>query len=116
MRWKLSEGSDKCNIRRVLLQHEHDPFSQVSYRDNDGSVNIIISFGRAGSPGQLILFPTELKAPDMGVSLTEIPMSGAFCSVGSPNCPSIDRKPSKSKLDHQIPYTYSVKVKQGKKR
>ena len=49
----------------------------TSYRDNDGSVNIIISFGWAGSPGQLILFPTELKAPNHGnfcqrrASLTE---------------------------------------------
>ena len=35
-------------------------------RGNDGSVNIIINFGWAGSPGQLISFPTELKGPNRG--------------------------------------------------
>ena len=37
-----------------------------SNRGNDGSVNIIINFGWAGSPGQLISFPTELKGPNRG--------------------------------------------------
>ena len=48
------------------VQHEHDPFSQVSYRDNDEGVNIISVLD---GPGWLILFPTELKAPDMGISV-----------------------------------------------
>ena len=38
----------------------------LTYRGNDGSVNIIINFGWAGSPGQLISFPTELKGPNRG--------------------------------------------------
>ena len=45
--------------------------NSILNRDNDGSVNIIISFGWAGSPGRLILFPTELKAPDMGISVRD---------------------------------------------
>ena len=41
------------------------------YRDIDGSVNIIFNFGWAGSPDRLILFLTELKAPDMGISVRD---------------------------------------------
>ena len=41
-------------------------WQQLNNRDNDGSVNIIINFGWAGSPGQLISFPTELKGPNRG--------------------------------------------------
>ena len=36
------------------------------YRGNNGSVNIIVNFGWAGSAGRLILFPVELKAPNSG--------------------------------------------------
>ena len=36
------------------------------YRGNNGSVNIIVNFGWAGSAGRLILFPMELKAPNRG--------------------------------------------------
>ena len=35
-------------------------------RGNNGSVNIIVNFGWAGSAGRLILFPMELKAPNRG--------------------------------------------------
>ena len=42
--------------------------NSILNRDNDGSVNIIISFGWAGSAG---LFPTELKAPNMGNSVRD---------------------------------------------
>ena len=36
------------------------------YRGNNGSVNIIVNFGWAGSAGRLILFPMELKGPNRG--------------------------------------------------
>ena len=80
----------------------------------DGSVNIIFSFGWAGSPGRLILFPIELKAADRGTfcqrrALAELkwqklPQSAAFVLIGLSNCASIDRKHSKMKLYLQYPY------------
>ena len=91
-------------------------FIKPQYRDTDGSVNIIFNFGWAGSPGRLILFPIELKATDRGTfckrrTLAElkwqkVPWSAAFVLIRSPNCASIDRKRSKTKLDLQNPYRW----------
>ena len=79
-------------------------------RDTDGSVNTIFNFGWAGSPGSANFVSDRAKGSRHGnfcqrrASLTEIPMSAAFSSVGSLNCASIDRKRSKAKLYLQNPY------------
>ena len=87
--------------------------SMISNRDTDGSVNIIFNFGWAGSAGSANFVSDRAKGTRHGnffqrhAFLTEIPMSGAFSSVGSPNYPSIDRKRSKAKLYLQNPYSRS---------
>ena len=83
-------------------------------RDTGGSVNIVFNFGWAGLPGLANFVSDRAKGTRHGnlcqrpPSLTE--MSGAFSSIGSPNCPSIDRKRSKAKLYHKIPYRQSLGV------
>ena len=67
-----------------------------------------------GRRGRLILFPVELKAAEYGnfcqrhASLTEIPMSAAFSSIG--NKISRPWRPGPSKIENNIVTSISIPI------